>query len=171
MKDFSESKILLEQFSNGPAIEVYFSVQKEALTAIQLNPSTTMGLKWGLFDTAAIKPALHMALDSWLRDYINRRPTSDFLPLLWISTPTPFIRKVLESLYYIPFGNRITYKQLARSLGNEKASRAVGLACGKNPFPLLYPCHRVVASTGKLQGFAFGLEVKKRLLEFENPAK
>lgn len=79
---------------------------------------------------------------------------------------TPFRRKVWAALRRIPRGQVRTYGDLAGSIGNPGASRAVGLACGANPVPLIVPCHRVVAASG-LGGFGGGLDLKMALLEIE----
>jgi len=80
---------------------------------------------------------------------------------------TPFQLRVWELLQQIPFGETTTYGELARRLGNPAASRAVGLANGSNPIPIVIPCHRVIGSTGKLVGFGGGLPTKRWLLDFE----
>ena len=66
-----------------------------------------------------------------------------------------------------PYGETRTYGQLAAAVGKPKASRAVGGACHSNPIAILQPCHRVVGSTGKLTGYAYGVEMKQYLLELE----
>lgn len=80
---------------------------------------------------------------------------------------TPFQRRVWQQLTTIGYGERRSYKDVASAIGNDKASRAVGMANNKNPLPLIIPCHRVVGSNGKLTGFAHGLEMKEQLLELE----
>lgn len=70
----------------------------------------------------------------------------------------------------IPRGKVVTYKELARAAGNEKAVRAVGNACNKNPNAPQTPCHRVIASNGSLGGYALGLQRKKELLKKEGIA-
>ncbi|CAL9391949.1 methylated-DNA--[protein]-cysteine S-methyltransferase [Streptomyces pilosus] len=80
---------------------------------------------------------------------------------------TPFQRRVWEQLARIPYGETRTYGQLADALGNPKASRAVGLANGRNPVGIIVPCHRVVGASGGLTGYGGGLERKRRLLDFE----
>ncbi len=74
---------------------------------------------------------------------------------------------VWEALVSIPFGQRLTYLDLAKSIGKAGAARAAGSACGRNPMPLLIPCHRVIRAGGSLGGFSMGVEIKKRLLAFE----
>jgi len=80
---------------------------------------------------------------------------------------TEFQQNVWESLLNIPYGRTITYLKQARLLGDEKAIRAVATANGKNPFWIVFPCHRVVGSDGSLTGYAGGLWRKKWLLEHE----
>ena len=81
---------------------------------------------------------------------------------------TRFQRDVWEALLAIPFGETRSYGQLAKQLGNPRATRAVGAANGRNPVSILVPCHRVIGSSGKLTGFAGGLEVKAHLLALED---
>jgi methylated-DNA-[protein]-cysteine S-methyltransferase len=81
---------------------------------------------------------------------------------------TPFQKQVWDALLAIPFGETRTYGQLAIQLGNPKATRAVGAANGRNPVAIIVPCHRVVGFSGKLTGFAGGLDAKARLLRLEN---
>ena len=80
---------------------------------------------------------------------------------------TRFQKDVWEALLAIPFGQTRSYRQLAKQLGNPRASRAVGAANGRNPISIIVPCHRVIGSSGKLTGFAGGLEVKAHLLGLE----
>ena len=82
---------------------------------------------------------------------------------------TPFQRAVLERLAGVGYGARTTYGALARDLGRASASRAVGAALGANPVCVVLPCHRVVASSGALTGYAGGLDAKRRLLALEDP--
>jgi methylated-DNA-[protein]-cysteine S-methyltransferase len=84
---------------------------------------------------------------------------------------TRFQRDVWEALLAIPFGETRSYGQLARQLGNPQATRAVGAANGRNPVSIIVPCHRVIGSSGKLTGFAGGLDVKARLLNLEDAGK
>ncbi|QFR01247.1 methylated-DNA--[protein]-cysteine S-methyltransferase [Streptomyces phaeolivaceus] len=84
---------------------------------------------------------------------------------------TPFQRSVWEQLVRIPYGETRSYGDLADALGNPKASRAVGLANGKNPVGIIVPCHRVVGSDGSLTGYGGGTERKRRLLDFERGAQ
>ena len=81
---------------------------------------------------------------------------------------TPFQESVWKALLAIPFGETRSYKQLAKQLGKPNAMRAVGAASGRNPIPIVVPCHRLIGSSGKLTGFAWGLEAKAHFLEIES---
>jgi methylated-DNA-[protein]-cysteine S-methyltransferase len=83
---------------------------------------------------------------------------------------TEFQRRVWFRLTRIAYGDTITYGALAAELGNAKASRAVGLANGSNPIPIVIPCHRVIGANGSLTGFGGGLPIKAKLLELERSA-
>lgn len=80
-----------------------------------------------------------------------------------------FYQSVWSYLLTIPVGQTKTYGDIAKHLDKPGASRAVGLANGKNPIPIIVPCHRVIGSNGALTGFALGLHIKKQLLAHENP--
>jgi methylated-DNA-[protein]-cysteine S-methyltransferase len=80
---------------------------------------------------------------------------------------TPFQRRVWQALRGIPYGQTVSYGELAASIGAPAASRAVGLANGKNPLSIVVPCHRVVGSDGSLTGYGGGLDRKRFLLDLE----
>jgi methylated-DNA-[protein]-cysteine S-methyltransferase len=80
---------------------------------------------------------------------------------------TAFQQQVWESLRGIPYGELRSYRDIADSIGKPRAVRAVGAANGRNPLPIVVPCHRVIGSDGKLTGFAGGLETKRQLLVLE----
>lgn len=84
---------------------------------------------------------------------------------------TPFQKKVWEALCRIPYGETRSYREVAESIGNPKACRAVGMANNKNPVMIVVPCHRVVGSDGSLTGYAGGVEIKRSLLEMEDPSR
>jgi methylated-DNA-[protein]-cysteine S-methyltransferase len=81
---------------------------------------------------------------------------------------TEFQLRVWNALRGIPYGETISYLQLAERIGNPRAVRAVGLANGSNPIPIIVPCHRVIGSDGSLTGFGGGISTKKKLLELES---
>lgn len=82
-------------------------------------------------------------------------------------TGTSFQKKVWDELTRIPYGETISYAELATRIGNPKACRAVGLANGRNPIAILVPCHRVIGANGTLTGYGGGLPTKQWLLEHE----
>ena len=102
-----------------------------------------------------------------LRDYFGGRRKVFDLPLDF--NGTEFQRKVWAALLTIPYGETRSYAQIASQVGRPDAVRAVGAANGKNPISIIAPCHRVIGSSGKLTGFAGGLETKAFLLALEGP--
>lgn len=81
---------------------------------------------------------------------------------------TPFQQKVWAALCHVPYGKTATYLDIAEAIGNKNACRAVGGANGKNPIPIIIPCHRIIGKSGKLVGFSSGLGIKAKLLELES---
>lgn len=100
-----------------------------------------------------------------LREYFNRKRRRFELPLEIIGTD--FQKRVWNELLKIPYGETISYKDLAIRLGNLKTIRAAAKANGANPLPIIIPCHRVIGSDGKLVGYGGGLDVKEKLLQLE----
>lgn len=98
--------------------------------------------------------------------YFARKLMTFDLPLA--ANGTVFQQRVWEELCKIPYGETRSYKQIAEKMGNSKAVRAVGSANGRNPIPIIIPCHRVIGSDGSLTGFGGGLPVKTYLLNLEN---
>jgi O-6-methylguanine DNA methyltransferase len=80
---------------------------------------------------------------------------------------TDFQLQVWTAIRYIPYGSTVTYKQIANTIGNPEGMRAVGQATGRNPLPIIIPCHRVIGEDGALTGFGGGIENKKILLRLE----
>jgi methylated-DNA-[protein]-cysteine S-methyltransferase len=97
--------------------------------------------------------------------FAGKRETFD-LPL--VVAGTAFQKKVWTALESIPYGETISYKELAERIGRPRAIRAVGAANGANPIPIIIPCHRVIGNDGSLTGFGGGLPLKKKLLELES---
>jgi methylated-DNA-[protein]-cysteine S-methyltransferase len=100
-----------------------------------------------------------------LGEYFDGRRRDFDLPLA--PEGTPFQCTVWEGLRRIPYGETLSYGELARRIGHSNASRAVGLANGANPLPIVVPCHRVIGANGSLTGFGGGLEIKRKLLALE----
>lgn len=99
-------------------------------------------------------------------DYLQNRKPLPEIPVDF-GKGTEFERRVWEAISAIPFGQTRSYSQIALAVGKPAGARAAGRACGKNPVPLLVPCHRVVTSAGKPGGFSGGLDKKLALLELE----
>lgn len=100
-----------------------------------------------------------------LSDYFALRRKHFDLPLT--AQGTTFQQSVWRALAAIPYGELRSYRDIAQAIGNPAAVRAVGAANGRNPLPIVVPCHRVIGSNGSLTGFAGGLETKKMLLQLE----
>ena len=109
-------------------------------------------------------PLLHEAAQQILAFLEGDRLQLDF-PIRMVGTP--FQQRVWHALQQIPYGTTRTYGEIATAIGNPRASRAVGMACNKNPLLLTIPCHRVVGANGKLVGFAYGTDTKRQLLLLE----
>jgi methylated-DNA-[protein]-cysteine S-methyltransferase len=100
-----------------------------------------------------------------LAEYFARSRATFDLPLDAVGSV--FQRRVWDALRAIPYGTTVSYSELARRLGDSRATRAVGAANGRNPIPIIVPCHRVVGARGELTGFGGGLDRKRWLLEHE----
>ena len=112
-----------------------------------------------------VSQSLLTAAERQLEEYFAGRRQVFDLPLA--PAGTAFQQRCWEQLQRIPFGTTISYAELAQRVGNPAACRAVGAANGRNPIPIVIPCHRVIGSSGKLHGFAYGLEVKRLLIDLE----
>ena len=100
-----------------------------------------------------------------LKEYFaGKRKTFD-IPIKLIGTE--FQKKVWKELLKIPYGKTVSYKDIAISIDNPKACRAIGMANHNNPILIIVPCHRVVNENGNLGGYALGLDIKRKLLEIE----
>lgn len=112
-------------------------------------------------ETVLLKEAIKQ-----LNEYLDGKRTLFDLPLE--PKGTEFQKKVWNALKEIPFGETRSYGEIAKIIGNEKASRAVGMANNKNPIAIIVPCHRVIGANGKLVGYAGGLDIKEKLLKLES---
>ena len=110
-------------------------------------------------------PAAFLEVTRQLRAYFAGELEQFNLPLA--PEGSAFQLRVWNELCDIPYGETISYGELARRSGNPRASRAVGLANGANPIPIVIPCHRVIGSNGKLTGYGGGLPTKQKLLAME----
>ncbi len=118
---------------------------------------------------APASPHLFDGLVERLKGYLGGSRV-DFPDRLDLSGTTPFQRMVWEATRLIPYGETRSYTWVAGQVNKPRAARAVGQALGRNPLPIIIPCHRVIRGDGSLGGFSNGLEVKERLLHLENPA-
>jgi len=100
-----------------------------------------------------------------LTEYFNLKRKKFYVPL--DIEGTKFQIKVWNELKKIPYGKTASYKDIAIAIGNVKAVRAIGRANGKNPVPIIIPCHRVIEHSGKLGGYSGGVGIKEKLLELE----
>ncbi|MBS0622868.1 MAG: MGMT family protein [Verrucomicrobia bacterium] len=130
-----------------------FEWEGESIVQIHIAPAR----EWQLIGATPL-------IESWFEHYLKGEEGPP-LPLAW-DRLSPFDEEVLNQVAEIPFGSTLSYGEVARRCGRPKGARAVGGACGRNPFPLVIPCHRVVASNG-IGGFAFALELKESLLNWE----
>jgi methylated-DNA-[protein]-cysteine S-methyltransferase len=115
-------------------------------------------------DNSGISPCLEKCIEQ-LDEYFRGKRKEFSVNLL--SEGTDFQKKVWNELRKIPFGETVSYKDIATSIGNKKATRAVGGAIGKNKIGIIIPCHRVIGSDGNLTGYGGGIWRKKWLLKHE----
>jgi methylated-DNA-[protein]-cysteine S-methyltransferase len=102
-----------------------------------------------------------------LEDYFEGKRDHFDVPVDWGLTPAGFRNRALHEVARIPYGETRTYGQIAKAAGNSRAFRAAGTACGRNPVPLIVPCHRVVQSGGGVGNYGGGPEMKRALLSLE----
>lgn len=143
--------------SGGALTGLYMQTQRHA------PPPEIFGAEVADDDSLFAEPA------GQLRDYFAGQRTEFDLPLAL--TGTPFQRRVWAELQEIPYGETISYGELAQRIGRPTAARAVGLANGRNPISIIVPCHRVIGADGSLTGYGGGMERKQHLLTFERTTK
>ncbi|MEX2260958.1 MAG: methylated-DNA--[protein]-cysteine S-methyltransferase [Bryobacteraceae bacterium] len=134
------------------------------------SPRGLRAIRFGISENGALNGD---ELDPFLEEtaaqltaYFEGRLTRFDLPL--DLEGTSFQKRVWNALRAIPYGETISYAQLAEIAGSPKGFRAVGAANGRNPIPIIVPCHRVIQSGGGLGGYSCGLDVKRMLLDLEN---
>lgn len=116
----------------------------------------------------AAVPSLLQACVQQLEAYFKGERQEFDLKLDWGGAPA-FHKLVWTELLTIPYGRTTSYSAIAEKIGDPKAVRAVGMANRSNPIPIIVPCHRVIAKNGELHGYYYGLDMKRKLLELENP--
>jgi len=117
-----------------------------------------------LNDSAKLPPILHLAQKQLEEYFLGYRQQFDFTI---DPEGTNFQHLVWEKVLTVNFGSTKSYFDIARAVGSENSSRAIGLANGRNPIPIIIPCHRIIGKNGKMTGYAGGLERKKWLLLHE----
>ena len=124
---------------------------------------------FGGTDETEEKDAVLYEANKQLTEYFEEKRHSFDVPLM--PEGTPFQKKVWEALTRIPYGETRSYAEIAGEVGSPKGFRAVGMANHVNPIPIIIPCHRVVGKSGKLVGYAGGLDIKTFLIELEKNNK
>jgi len=136
---------------------------------IHTNGTSITGIAFDLLKEVPVTPpvsALTVEAIRQIDEYFAGKRKEFKLPL--DLEGTPFQKAVWQQLALIPYGKTVSYKQIAIASGSPNGARAVGMACNKNPIPIIIPCHRVVGSNGGLTGFACGTDTKQSLLELES---
>ena len=161
--------------SNQEAHTTYYTYTDTPVGKLMLAGCDDHGLRYIAFQCGkgamAPKPewrqsaAPFRAVERQLREYFQGKRTAFDVRLH--PKGTPFQRAVWDALLDIPYGETRTYGEIARAIGRPTAVRAVGLANGRNPLPIVVPCHRVIGASGKLVGYGGGLPVKQALLDRE----
>jgi len=117
-------------------------------------------------DGATPPPSLLAEAERQLWEYFAGERTEFALPLV-VRRGSEFERAVWKAIAAIPYGETLSYGAIARSVGEPGGAQAVGLACNRNPLPIIVPCHRVIGADGKLVGFGGGIKRKRWLLQLE----
>lgn len=148
--------------------EYFISINKlgTLLVAINQNKITKISFNQPAKPSTGIKPKVVNELENQLMEYINGHRKSFQIPFHMVGKE--FQMQVWEKLLEIPYGKTISYGKLAAQLGDVKKIRAVANAVGKNPLPIIIPCHRVVGMHGHLTGYIGGLAIKKLLIGIES---
>lgn len=149
----------------SPMGTLYITCQGDAITGLWIDGQAHFP-DLSNFQKCDDEPAL-MAAKLWIGRYLQGEKP-DPKDLLLMPEGTPFQRKVWDQLKTIPYGQTVSYGQIASAIGKPKAFQAVGNAIGRNPISIIIPCHRVIGSDGRLTGYAGGLPAKQYLLELES---
>ncbi len=159
-----ERAVIYYTYYDSPIQPILLVAEEGYLTGLYMATTRypfAIGADWRRDDEMSLLMEAKQQLAAY---FAGERQTFD-LPLR--PAGTPFQRQVWEELGRIPYGVTVSYGELARRIGNPAASRAVGLANGRNPISIIVPCHRVIGANGKLVGYAGGMERKQRLLAHE----
>jgi methylated-DNA-[protein]-cysteine S-methyltransferase len=151
---------------DSPVGELKLVASHDGLAAVLWENDDPARVSLGASIEAKDHPIL-LEAERQLREYFDGRRRVFDLALDFAGTE--FQRRVWAALLTIPYGETRSYAQIARQIGRPDSVRAVGAANGRNPISIIVPCHRVIGASGKLIGFAAGLETKARLLALEAP--
>lgn len=149
-------------FMQSPLGSLLLTANEESLTGVYMGREQGMTTEEGWFKQE--RPVLKEA-EKQLSAYFSGKLRSFNLPICLKGTP--FQMSVWEALKGIPYGSTVSYGAIADLIGNPKAVRAVGYANGRNPIPIIIPCHRVIGADGSLTGYESGLDKKDWLLKHE----
>ncbi len=149
------------QIAKSPGILCTITATPTGLRKIDLQLSSS-------FCCILSTPYFEKEILSWLVDYSRGHPSSPTNLPFDLGVLSPFQKSVLQEMQNLAYGTTVSYKDLAKCIGCPQGARAIGNACNKNPLPLVIPCHRIIASDGTIGGFGYGIEMKTRLLNFEN---
>ncbi len=143
-----------------PSKYLEIHIEEETITRVNFCEKALNRIVEGSFEEEVLRQ---------FAEYFSGKRQEFDLP--YFATGTPFQLMVWEELLKIPYGETRSYWELAEAIGKPKAARAVGNALNANPVAIIIPCHRVIASGGKLGGFGGGTELKRQLLELEKRGK
>ncbi len=156
-------------------MDVEFTIQQGKLWMLQARVGKRTGFAAVKIAVDMVRQKLisnaantHLKVSSDFVHFIHKTEAGQIILLALAPHGTEFQLIVLNALQRIPYGETRSYGELARDIGRPNASRAVGAANGRNPLPIVIPCHRVIGSNGTLTGFGGGLEIKQFLLDLEN---
>jgi methylated-DNA-[protein]-cysteine S-methyltransferase len=162
LKKKASSRAMMYTTMESPVGRLLLAGDERALRQVSFaDGRRSAGVQVGWLENAGAFAEVIRQLQAYFRGELR---TFD-LPLAMGGTE--FQLRVWSALREIPYGETISYRELAERIGNLKAVRAVGLANGSNPIPIIVPCHRVIGSDGSLTGFGGGLENKRKLLDLE----
>jgi O-6-methylguanine DNA methyltransferase len=150
---------------------IELAASENGILAILLPPADRTGRKNGRMPARDAEPSgpassiLNQATQE-LSEYVDGKRRNFSVPVD-LSHGTPFQRRVWRAILRIPYGRVRSYRWVAEKVGGKQYARAVGMALGSNPVPIIVPCHRIIAHDGSLGGFGCGLPMKRRLLKLE----
>lgn len=164
-----DSRIYFSKIENTPIGNLWVACSERGLVAVE------WGIKKNIF-TEKLAKGLKASLEEdarklvqtrkEVREYLVGERRNFSLKIDW-SQMRPFQREALLATFAIPYGQTLSYGEIAMQIGHPRAARAIGRAEATNPMPLVIPCHRVLGADGKLRGYGGGLEIKRWLLKME----